>query len=54
LFTQGGQMLVSQGFGAQLHLVQQRAPTPVTGATQSADGALVVVGSRGARTLSVE
>ncbi len=54
LFTQGGQMLVSQGAGTQLHLVQQRAPTPVTGATQSADGALVVVGSRGARTLSVE
>ncbi|WP_454845639.1 WD40/YVTN/BNR-like repeat-containing protein [Pseudomonas farris] len=54
LFTQGGQMLVSQGFGAQLHLVQQPTPTPVTGATQSADGALVVVGSRGARTLSVE
>ena len=54
LFTQGGQMLVSQGAGAQLHLVQQPAPTPVTGVTQSADGALVVVGSRGARTLSVE
>ncbi|EJN23336.1 putative photosystem II stability/assembly factor-like protein [Pseudomonas sp. GM79] len=54
LFTQGGQMLVSQGTGAQLHLVQQQAPTPVTGATQSADGALVVVGSRGARTLSVD
>ncbi|SEN54255.1 Uncharacterized protein SAMN04487857_12135 [Pseudomonas sp. ok272] len=54
LFTQGGQMLVSQGTGPQLHLVQQPAPTPVAGATQSADGALVVVGSRGARTLSVE
>ncbi|MBD9562503.1 WD40/YVTN/BNR-like repeat-containing protein [Pseudomonas sp. PDM09] len=54
LFTQGGQMLVSQGTGAQLHLVLQQAPTPVTGATQSADGALVVVGSRGARTLSVD
>ncbi|MEK1834007.1 MAG: YCF48-related protein, partial [Pseudomonas sp.] len=33
LFAQGGQMLVSQGAGAQLHLVQQPAPTPVTGAT---------------------
>ncbi|MGH8386841.1 MAG: WD40/YVTN/BNR-like repeat-containing protein [Pseudomonas sp.] len=54
LFTQGGQMLVSQGTGEQLHLVQQPAPTPVAGATQSADGALVVAGSRGARTLSVE
>jgi photosystem II stability/assembly factor-like uncharacterized protein len=54
LFTQGGQMLVSQGTGAQLHLVQQPASTPVTGAAQSADGALVLVGSRGARTLSVD
>ncbi|MCO8309633.1 WD40/YVTN/BNR-like repeat-containing protein [Pseudomonas mandelii] len=54
LFTQGGQMLVSQGTGAQLHLVQQPAPTPVTDATQSANGSLMVVGSRGARTLSVE
>ncbi|WP_223548862.1 WD40/YVTN/BNR-like repeat-containing protein [Pseudomonas sp. A-B-19] len=54
LFTQGGQMLVSQGTGAQLHLVQQPAPTPVAGATQSADGALVLAGSRGARTLSAD
>jgi photosystem II stability/assembly factor-like uncharacterized protein len=54
LFTQGGQMLVSQGTGAQLHLKQQPAPTPVAGATQSADGALVLAGSRGARTLSAD
>jgi len=51
LFTQGGQMLVSQGTGAQLHLIQQPAPTPVSGATQSADGMLVVAGSRGAQAL---
>ena len=54
LFTQGGQMLVSQGTGAQLHLVQKPARTPVAGATQSADGALVVAGSRGAQTLAAD
>ncbi|MBZ9780942.1 glycosyl hydrolase [Pseudomonas sp. REP124] len=53
LFTQGGQMLVSQGTGEQLRLVQQPAPSPVAGATQSADGQLVLAGSRGARTLAV-
>lgn len=53
LFTQGGQMLVSQGQGAQMHLVQQPAPAPVAGATQAADGQLVLAGSRGARTLPV-
>ena len=47
-------MLVSQGTGAQLHLVQQPAPTPVAGAIQSADGALVLAGSRGTRTLSAD
>lgn len=51
LFTQGGQMLVSQG--AQLQRVTQAAPTPVTGATQAADGQLMLAGSRGARTLPV-
>jgi photosystem II stability/assembly factor-like uncharacterized protein len=54
LFTQGGQMLVSQGTGAQLHLLQQPARTPVAGATQSAAGMLVVAGSRGAQTLSAD
>lgn len=54
LFTQGGQMLVSQGAGAQMHWLQQVEPVPVTGVTRAANGALVVVGSRGARTLSVE
>jgi photosystem II stability/assembly factor-like uncharacterized protein len=54
LFTQGGRMLVSQGSGAQMHWVQQAEPVPVTGVARAADGALVVVGGRGARTLSVE
>ncbi|MFU2327076.1 WD40/YVTN/BNR-like repeat-containing protein [Pseudomonas sp. NFX98] len=54
LFTQGGQMLVSQGTGAQLQLLRQPVPTPVAGATQSAAGTLVVAGSRGAQTLALE
>jgi photosystem II stability/assembly factor-like uncharacterized protein len=54
LFTQGGQMLVSQGTGAQLRLLRHPVPTPVAGATQSATGALVVAGSRGAQTLALE
>jgi hypothetical protein len=54
LFTLGGQMLVSQGSGAQLHLLRQPAPTPIAGAAQAAAGALVVAGSRGVQALSVD
>ena len=54
LFAQGGQMLVSQGTGAQMHLLRQPAPTPVAGAAQTTDGALVLAGSRGTRTLSAD
>ena len=54
LFTQGGQMLVSQGTGAQLHLVQKPVPTPVAGAAEASDGSLVVGGFRGALALSVD
>lgn len=54
LFTQGGQMLISQGSGAQLQLVQKPARTPISAATQSAGGGLVVAGSRGAQTLSAD
>jgi len=54
LFTQGGQMLVSQGTGAQMQLVRKPARTPVSGAAQSADGALVLAGNRGAQTLALE
>jgi photosystem II stability/assembly factor-like uncharacterized protein len=54
LFTQGGQMLVSQGTGAQMQWVRKPARTPVSAATQSAAGALVVAGSRGAQTLALE
>ncbi|OPK09700.1 YCF48-related protein [Pseudomonas sp. VI4.1] len=54
LFTQGGQRLASQGVGAQMHWARQVEPVPVTGVVRAANGALVVVGSRGVRTLSVE
>ncbi|MHC8366955.1 WD40/YVTN/BNR-like repeat-containing protein [Pseudomonas sp. ZT5P21] len=54
LFTQGGQMLVSQGSGAQMHFVQHIGPVPVTGVTRATGGALVVVGARGVRTMPVE
>ncbi|ALI03433.1 glycosyl hydrolase [Pseudomonas sp. FW306-02-F02-AA] len=54
LFTQGGQRLVSQGAGADMRLVRQPEPSPVAGAAQAADGALVVVGSRGAQALPKE
>lgn len=54
LFTQGGQMLVSQGNGAQLQWRHEPEPLPVTGAAQTADGAMLVVGTRGASTLRKE
>lgn len=54
LFTLGGQMLVSQGTGAQMRLLRQPVPTPVAGAAQSAAGAWVVAGSRGAQALALE
>jgi photosystem II stability/assembly factor-like uncharacterized protein len=54
LFTQGGQMLVSQGTGAHMQLVRKPARTPVSGAAQSADGALVLAGNRGALTLAAD
>jgi len=54
LFSQGGQMLVSQGTGEHLQLLRQPVPTPIAGAAQSAAGALVVAGSRGVQTLSVD
>ncbi len=54
LFTQGGQRLVSKGAGADMQLVRQPEPLPVAGAAQAANGALVVVGSRGAQALPNE
>jgi hypothetical protein len=54
LFTQGGQMLVSEGNGAQLQWRHEPEPLPVTGAAQTADGVMLVVGTRGVSTLRKE
>ena len=53
LFTQGGHMLVEQPSEAQLQLMPQQSQSPVASAIV-AGNKLVLVGSRGVRTLSVE
>jgi len=54
LFTQAGHMLLSRGSNAPLQLIPQAQQTPVAGAALAANGALVLVGGRGVRTLPVE
>jgi len=54
LFTQAGHMLMSRGDNAPLQLMPQSQQTPVAGAALAANGALVLVGGRGMRTLPVE
>ncbi|MBV6823411.1 YCF48-related protein [Pseudomonas sp. PD9R] len=54
LFSQAGHLLVEQEPEARLQLVAQQSQSPVAGAIQAANGSLIVVGSRGARTLSQE
>ncbi|WP_322613996.1 WD40/YVTN/BNR-like repeat-containing protein [Pseudomonas sp. BIC9C] len=54
LFTQAGHMLLSRGGNAPLQLIPQAQQTAVAGAALAANGALVLVGGRGARTLPVE
>lgn len=54
LFTQAGHRLVSLKDGSGLQLQAQQNQSPVAGATLAADGALVLVGSRGARALGQE
>jgi len=54
LFTQAGHMLLSGDGNAPLQLVPQTQQTPVAGAALSANGALVLVGNRGVRTLSLQ
>jgi photosystem II stability/assembly factor-like uncharacterized protein len=51
LFTQAGHMLGKHDDSNRLQLMPQQAPSPVAGVTLAADGSLVVVGNRGARTL---
>jgi hypothetical protein len=47
-------MLMSRGGNAALQLMPQAGQTPVAGAALAGNGALVLVGGRGVRTLSVE
>ncbi|WP_433741032.1 WD40/YVTN/BNR-like repeat-containing protein [Pseudomonas putida] len=54
LFTQAGHELLSQSAATRLQLIAQQNQSPVAGAVQAADGSLIVVGSRGARSLSKE
>ncbi|MNQ59783.1 Ycf48-like protein [compost metagenome] len=53
LFTQAGHMLRA-GADAALQLLPQAQQSPVAGATLAANGALVLVGTRGVRVLPVE
>jgi photosystem II stability/assembly factor-like uncharacterized protein len=54
LFTQAGHMLQSGDGNVPLHLMPQPQQTPVAAAALSAKGALVLVGNRGVRTLSLQ
>lgn len=54
LFTQAGHMLLSRQGDSPLQLAPQANQSPVAGAAQAGDGALVLVGSRGVRVLPVE
>ena len=54
MFTQAGHMLVSGAGDAPLQLLPQAQQSPVAGAALAADGALLLVGSRGVRALPVE
>jgi len=54
LFTQAGHMLLANAGNSPLQLLSQTAQSPVAGAALAANGALVLVGSRGVRTLPVE
>lgn len=53
LFTQAGQMLQT-GTDGNLHPVPQTQRSPVAGAALASNGALILVGLRGVRTLPVE
>ena len=54
LFTQAGHTLLTDDSNSKLRLAAQTDPSPIAGATLAADGALVLVGSRGVRALPVE
>ncbi len=54
LFTQTGQMLLTGAANAPLQSIAQTGQAPVAAAALAADGSVVLAGSRGVRTLSVE
>lgn len=54
LLTQAGHQLLAEDGQAQLRLLPQTQQTPVAGATQAANGALILVGARGVRSLPAE
>lgn len=54
LFTQAGHTLLTDESNKKLQLAAQTGQSPVAGATLAADGALVLVGSRGVRALPIE
>jgi photosystem II stability/assembly factor-like uncharacterized protein len=54
LFSQTGQALVSVDDATRLTLQAQQNPSPSAGASITADGTLVLVGSRGARALNIK
>lgn len=54
LFTQAGHQLLGSGEQTALRLLPQTQQTPVAGAVQAANGALILVGARGVRSLPAE
>lgn len=54
LFTQAGHQLLAEDSQAPLRLLPQTQQAPVAAATQAANGALILVGARGVRSLPAE
>jgi len=54
LFTQAGHRLLASNGQTALQILPQQGQSPVAGAVLAGAGALVLVGARGARTLSAE
>ena len=54
LFTQAGHRLLASNGQTALQILPQQGQSPVAGAVLAGDGALVLVGARGTRTLSAE
>lgn len=54
LFTQAGHLLLAEPGQSALRLQPQAEQSPVAGALQSADGAVILVGSRGVRRITTQ